>query len=296
MTSRVVVAADGWRLGCAVRAPEGVARGVAVLWPAMMCDARTLSRGDGGGVAGVLARAGWETWAVDFRGHGASGPLPAAGGVWSYDDLVYRDVPAVLAAAREAAAGRPVVVIGHSLGAHVSAASLAAGAARADAWVGVSANAWLPQLEPSVRVRWAKGAALAAFEAVSAACGRFPARAAGVGSADEATPYVSDLRRFWRTGRWGSADGHDDWLALAESLTLPRLSVLGVGDPLLARADAAVAWSRHLGPRGAEVWLVGDGRYGVAARPGHMDLLTDPRAAGWWDPLVDWLGRATSVG
>jgi predicted alpha/beta hydrolase len=294
MTSRVVVAADGWRLGCAVREADGERRGVAVVWPAMMCDARSLSRGDGGGVVGALARAGWEVWSTDFRGHGASGPLPSSGAAWSYDDLVYRDVPAVLSAARAEAGARPVVVVGHSLGAHVSAASLASGAATADAWVGVSANAWLPQLEPSARVRLAKGAALAAFEGVSAACGRFPTRALGVGSAEEATPYVRDLRRFWRTGRWGSADGRDDWLALARALTLPRLSVLGAGDALLARPDGAVAWSRHLGPRGAEVWLVGEGRYGVQARPGHMDLLTDARASGWWGSLIDWLARHTS--
>jgi hypothetical protein len=83
---------------------------------------------------------------------------------------------------------------------------------------------------------------------------------------------------------------------MAGALTLPRLSVLGAGDALLARPDGAVAWSRHLGPRGAEVWLVGDGAYGVEARPGHMGLLTDPAAAGWWSALVGWLARETSRG
>ena len=80
---------------------RGRARGVAVVLHAMMVDRRSMDRPTGAGLASTLASEGWEVWNADFRGHGGS-----VAAQWSYDDLVLRDVPALVAAAR--AAGGPV--------------------------------------------------------------------------------------------------------------------------------------------------------------------------------------------
>jgi pimeloyl-ACP methyl ester carboxylesterase len=63
----------------------------------------------------VLARHGYRQISYDARGHGQSEPAPPHGG-YSYGELV-ADVGAVL----DAAAGeRPVVLAGHSMGAHTA--------------------------------------------------------------------------------------------------------------------------------------------------------------------------------
>ena len=63
----------------------------------------------------VLARRGYRQISYDARGHGRSDPAPDHGG-YSYADLV-ADLDAVLAAE---AGDRPVVLAGHSMGAHTA--------------------------------------------------------------------------------------------------------------------------------------------------------------------------------
>jgi 3-oxoadipate enol-lactonase len=63
----------------------------------------------------VLARRGYRQISYDARGHGRSDPAPGRGG-YSYADLV-ADLDAVLAAE---AGDRPVVLAGHSMGAHTA--------------------------------------------------------------------------------------------------------------------------------------------------------------------------------
>lgn len=286
-----VVAPDGWSLGVERRG-EGGPRGVLLLLHAMMVDRRSMDRPAGAGLASHLAAAGWEVWLADLRGRGASGP-PAAQAGWGYDALVERDLPALLRAARGAAGRRPVVVVGHSLGGHVALAAVAGGAPAPDALVLVAANAWLADDEPRGLARAAKALTLRAFAVASRPLGRFPARALRAGPVDEPAEYVQDFLRFWREARWGTADGRVDWRHCR--VELPVLAVLGTGDALLARPDAAAAFVLAAAPR-AEVWLVGEGRYGVAGRPGHMALVTSAACAPWWDRLVAWLEAAVARG
>lgn len=281
-TDLCLQAPDGAKLGGVRWQPSGAPRGVVVLMHAMMVDHRSMDRGERG-LAAFLVGRGWEVWLVDARGRGRSnGPRD-----WSYDDLVQIDTPTVIHAARRASAGRPVVLVGHSLGGHVSAATIASGGPSPDAWVGVAANIWAPGDESRPHLRLAKGAVLAAFEGVAGLFGRFPSRLLGVGPADEAPTYIRDLRRPWVSGRWRDLGGRVAWDAGTAPFP-PALSVLGAGDVLLGRPDGAAAWATRCVP-GVELWTVGDGRYDVAGRPGHMGLITDPEAAGWWNHLDLWL-------
>ncbi len=273
-------------------------RAVILLLHAMMADRRSCDRPAGAGVASELARAGFDVINADFRGRGAAGPRPSEGARWGYDALVREDVPAWVGVAREVAArrgGAPVVVMGHSLGGHVSLASLAGGHTSVDAWVGLAANIWLRSLEPSRRYRLIKLGSIGLFAAVAAAHGHLPARRLRLGSADEAMPYAADLFRFVATDRWRSADGHEDWMQLAQRLTLPRLSLLATGDHLLGREAGARPWAQAAGATPAEVWRVGGGERGVAAHPGHMELVTDPAHRGWIPEVARWLDDTLSA-
>lgn len=286
--AHTTVAADGWCLGFTLHRPA-VSSGVVLLLHAMMADARSLDRPAGAGLASALARRGWTVATADLRGHGASGPLARDGGRWTYDDLVLRDLPALVAAVRARADG-PVVLSGHSLGGHVALAALGCGAVTADAAVLWSVNIWDADLEPDPLARAAKAASMGAFLHVSRPAGRFPARRLGIGPVDESGPYVRDLVRFWRQG-WHSADGRHDWTAGLGRLDLPVLSVLGAADALMARPAAAAAWARQV--RGAEVWVAGLGAHGVHGAPGHMALVTGPEVAAVADEVAGWLDRRT---
>jgi hypothetical protein len=50
--------------------------------------------------------------------------------------------------------------------------------------------------------------------ALAGRAGRIPARRLRIGSDDASARYVGDLFRGVTAGRWGSADGRDDTLAL----------------------------------------------------------------------------------
>jgi predicted alpha/beta hydrolase len=122
---------DGHVLRAMVREPERGQRlrGVAVLAHAMFARKSEWERG-GRGLSSFLNALGWRTIAFDFRGHGESGTGAAKGGRWTYEDLVARDLPAVVDGARARARGRRVIVVGHSLGGHVAAAAQASASSR----------------------------------------------------------------------------------------------------------------------------------------------------------------------
>lgn len=296
MTGELTVAtSDGWPLSVEVRAPAGAPIGVAVCLHAMMCDRRTLDRPRGAGLASALVRAGVEALLVDLRGHGRSarGARP-----WSYDDLVYRDIPAVLAAAAERHPGRPVALLGHSLGAHAGLAALIAGA-RAGASsppspaavVSLAGNLWLPQTEPDPARRAVKRAVMTTWGAVSRVVGRFPSRALRVGTDDEALPYVRQLVGFTTSGRWRSTSG-EDWLTGMRAVSAPVLSVTSVDDRWMCHPRSAAAWLA--GAPSVQHRVVGE-RAGDPRGVDHMGLATDRRMAPVHAEIAEWVRARLAV-
>jgi predicted alpha/beta hydrolase len=273
------------------RAAHGKPRGAALLLHAMMVDRRSMDRPPESGFGSRLAEHGFEVFLADFRGRGLSGPSVSKGGRWGYDDLVRYDVPAFVRAVRAQSPGLPVVVVGHSLGGHVTVASVAAGTCMPppDAIVGLSANVWMPGLETSLPRKMAKAASMAAFLAATRRHGRFPSREVGMGPVEEAAPYVEDLCRFWRTDRWESRDRIDDYLAGMGRVRVPMLSVIGRADRLMAHPAGAAGWARRVGAEGATTWLLGREDFGLTHDPGHMDLVTDVRSRPAWDAIAAWM-------
>ena len=290
-TSQRVRANDGWELDLLRVPAEGTAKGAALLAHAMMVDRRSMDRPSGGGFASHLARAGWDVYLLDVRGHGASGPRAEEGGRWTYDDIVQRDLPAAVAAVRERQEKGPVVVVGHSLCGHASPAADGCGfyPRPPDAHVLLSANMWLPRLEPSWWRRRKKAFTtwLASFLALS--FGRFPSRLIRMGPADEPRVYMEDIRRFWREDRWGSQDGQHDYLEGMQRVAGPVLSLVGAGDKLLAHPAGAANWACYLGPEKVDFRVLHRGSYGLEFDPDHMSLVTDLRARPAWDEVLRWM-------
>ncbi|MDF1562108.1 MAG: alpha/beta fold hydrolase [Deltaproteobacteria bacterium] len=295
------VTEDGWTLQLRRHAAAGEARAAVLCLHAMMVDGRTFER-RGEGLAATLGARGLLPLVADLRGRGGSGPPVERGGRWSYEGFAHQDLPALFAAAREAAPGLPLFVVGHSLGGHLAIAAVTRDPSLAPAgFVLLSTNIWLPSLDRHPLRRLERHAQMAVFDAVGVALDHFPSRRLKMGPIDEAAPYVNDLARFWWEDRWGSAPG-EDYLQAARAIEAPALCVFGRGDRLMAHEAGGRAWAARIGKEGAEVWLEGRAS-GLPFDPGHMEVLTDPRARPLWERLASWIlqrceapGRAPSPG
>ena len=278
---------DGWSLRADVHDPAGAPVGVAVLAHAMMARRTEFERPRGAGTAAMLVARGWRVVAFDFRGHGDSGPRAGEGARYGYDDLVARDLPAVCEFARSRARRTAVVLVGHSLGGHAALAAQGAGLVSFDGIVGVGANVWLRELDPS-RARWMlKRATLAAIVALCRPLGRFPARRFRLGSDDESRAACEDIERFARTGRWTSEDQRVDYLAGLEHVGIPVLQMVSDGDRLECTPDCGMRFIARCGG-GHQVIRVSAGDDG-GPPPDHMGLVTSGRAASAWDRVETWM-------
>ena len=277
-----VETADRWTLRGDRR---GAGPAVAVLGHAMFVDRRTLDRPSGEGLASELVAAGLEVLTFDARGHGQSGPGADTGASWTYDDVVRLDVPAMVAAARSLAGGRPVVLVGHSLIGH--AALIHAGlepARAADGIVALAPNLWAPHLEPSAPRRAAKAAALRAWSAITEAAGCFDPRPLRLGTTPEARGYVAQFRAMWERDRLESPDGEVDYeAALARALV-----------PVLAYSSDADRLFGHPGSVGRFLALMG--RAPVEHRrltldggaPSHAGFVTSTASRPIWRDIGSW--------
>jgi predicted alpha/beta hydrolase len=281
---------DGWSLRADVREPPSTPVGVIVLAHAMMARRSEFDRPRDAGLAELFAARGWLAVTFDFRGHGDSGPAPDQGGRYRYDDLVTQDLPAVCAFAREQAGRRKaVVVLGHSLGGHVSLVAQGTGAIRADAMIGVGASPWVPAFEPS-RVRWlAKRTLMEGFRALSRRVGHFPARTLRIGSDDISRGCVADFTRFARTGVWASRDGKVDYMAALGRVEVPVLQVVSEGDRLECPPACGERFAARC-PGLADVVRVTRADDG-GPPPDHMGLVTSGRVGTVWERVEGWARR-----
>jgi predicted alpha/beta hydrolase len=281
---------DGHALRADVRDPHRKKPvGVAVLAHAMFARRSEFERPEGSGLSRFLCQRGWRTIAFDFRGHGDSQTRASDGGSWTYDDLVFYDLPAVVECARARARGVPVIVVGHSLGGHVALASQGAHALEADGILAIAANVWMRSLEPS-RAHWAiKRGMLHLVDAVTAKRGYFPARALRLGSDDEASGYMRALVRFAREEAFATQDGKSDYAAGLRHVTVPVFSISSRGDWLNCRPVCAERMLRALG--GPKSFMTVEKSDDGSAPPGHMALVTTERALSAWAQGIAWLER-----
>jgi pimeloyl-ACP methyl ester carboxylesterase len=302
--------ADGWTLAVWHSPPE-VRR---FLEPVVLChglannhaffDVRPRS------LVAHLTALGFDCYAVDLRGAGASRPPDE--GPWSVtvDDHVLRDVPAVVALVTAEAGASQLLWVGHSLGGLVGlAASGGALAGHLKALVTIGSPAffsrrrglvWLLGLAQWLSPWGALGTGLVRL--VAPLAGRVPAPPLGSANLGNMTPEVQRLAAanvfapMWRgvlsqLADWihhdafRSLDGAVDYRAVVARLTAPVLVVGGSVDAL-APLPATEALS-ELVPAGHRQLA----RFGVAfghrADYGHGDLVLGRYADQEVFPVID---------
>jgi len=251
-----------------------------------------MDRPAGDGLASCLTRHGLSVHLADLRGHGRSGPTPREGADWGYDDIVFRDLPALVADARDRHPGLPVFLVGHSLAGHCGLAAAGCGAygdRPPDGHVLFAVNTWIRGMDTSAwrdMLRWRD---VQIFRLLTALWGYFPSRTVRMGPAEEAATYVSDLSRSFLSGRWGSADGAHDYYAGLARVRGPVLSLAGAADRLMAHPKFAEQWSAAMTGADLEFRVLGAGDLGLTADPGHMELVTDRGSTGVWDEVGRWI-------
>jgi pimeloyl-ACP methyl ester carboxylesterase len=111
---------DGWRIAIARRAP----RGQAWVPPVLLCHGLSANRGnlDFGverySISRALSEAGFDCFAIELRGHGASRPARKDASLrWTFDTYLKEDIPAALDDIRAATGSSRVHWVGHSQGA-----------------------------------------------------------------------------------------------------------------------------------------------------------------------------------
>ena len=249
-----------------VRAPAR--RGAVVCLHAMMTDGRYFGARRDGSFAAALAQAGLDVYVADFRGHGRSVPPRAGKDDWSFDDLVERDLPAIVEAVTAEAS--ELAILGHSLGGLVACAAIATRRIPAPRVLGLAATSvWLGETP-------ARRAVMAAYRGVAALFGRAPIRALRAGTADESRSYVDQLASWSSTGRWTSLSGAD-YLAQLAAIATPAFAFTGAGDWMCRPFDAGAIASRI--PTCEPLRIVGT-RHGDAIDPDHFQLFTRPELAG----------------
>ncbi|MBO9662738.1 alpha/beta fold hydrolase [Dokdonella sp.] len=171
--------------------------------------------------AHALAARGVAVALHEWRGIGSSDRRAGRASNWGYRELLAFDLPATLAAAREAFPGARLWLGGHSLGGQLAA--LYAGL-HADEHAGlllVASGAPYWRTFP-----WYRGIGVffAVAPWIAAVRGHFPGRRLGFGG-NEARGVIADWTRSGRTGRYAAAGLDEDLERRLSTLRLPILAL-----------------------------------------------------------------------
>jgi predicted alpha/beta hydrolase len=224
MTERVkvlITRSDSSRFSLDWCAPSEPQAPVFVLVPAMGVQARFYRS-----FAAALAATGCGVAVVEQRGHEETDrTVPGRRLDFGYAELA-DDLDAAVDLARARAPGTPLVVVGHSLGAHVACVSVARRPGTVDALVFVAAGSVHWRLWPRRFL-----ALTQAFVALAALVGHFPGQRLGF-AGREARGVMRDWGRLARTGRLTYGRPPTDAGRALAGLELPVLVVSIEGDTL----------------------------------------------------------------
>ena len=297
---------DGWRVALGRRLPGGPGRLPPVLLVhGVSTDRSCLDFGlERWSLAAHLARAGFDCYALDLRGHGDSRPAgPGAPRDWSFDTYLREDVPAALEAVRRASGQTRVLWVVHSLGGLLGMAACQAHPDRLAGLVALAAPAFLGHGGARHLASWSflfgilMNRFLARLLAPFAGFWQPPAADLAINFRNVERPVLrrflsnsvrgiprgvlSQLASWVRRDRFASVAGDVDYRAGLAACRQPALFVSAPRDGLAPPEVVRAAHQRWGGP--AELWDPG-GEYG------HTDLLLGRRAPEEVYPHIrDWL-------
>ena len=203
------------------------ARAIAVVIPAMGTPAGYYRR-----FAEALTAVGISVLLAEIPGTGDSRPRPARGRDYAYRDLYSVYLPELLRRAREAAPGLPLVLAGHSLGAHVSAMAVLTGTVDVAALV-MLAGGNIHYANWDGAHRWGIRLTGRVFAGLTYLFGYLPGRRLGFGGPQAAT-LIREWAQVIRSGRYDHATGGQPLNGRA-----PMLAIGFEGDMMAPRKSIA---------------------------------------------------------
>ncbi|SDG03621.1 Predicted alpha/beta hydrolase [Lentzea fradiae] len=175
-----------------------------------------------------VAATGSPVVVCDLRGHGGSTPGVSRASRFGQQELVAVDLPAAVAVTRREFPGRPVVLLGHSIGGQLGAAYLGRPEADVDGLALIASGTPHHRVYPRLRgLRVLLGTQTAAL--LGRAWGYFPGDRVGFGGRESAR-VITDWARFARTGRFAPAGADLDYEQAMSRVDLPVLVVSVEGD------------------------------------------------------------------
>lgn len=271
-------ARDGWDLACTLFSPPAgeTARSVLIVLPAMGAHARPYRF-----MAAALARKGHLVITVDPRGHGRSLPHPKRGIDYSIDDIITNDVAAVVAHARSSYPELSVILLGHSLGGHISALYTAQNPQDITALITLTTtHVYYRKLGlPSISL-------ILSFALLARLFGYLPGQYVGWGT-PMAKTQVLDWVRWGLTDCYSGSDGRNLEPAMA-ALEKPLLSIGFTDDRRLARPAGIDHFNALLPACPLTRWTLSPKELDVPAL-GHFEHLRTGEKV--WDRMDQWIRR-----
>ncbi len=296
---------DGWRIALGRCRPRVAARRPPVLLVhGIAMNRLAFEFGDGRhALAAHLARAGFDCFSIDHRGHGDSRRSLAARGAprrWNLDTYLREDVPAALETIRKTTGSDQVLWVGHSQGAILGMAACGLYPERIAGLVALAAPAHFDVQErlkklvllrlgalghlvrPAVRMLapfaglWHPAFAELAINARNVDPGLYR-RLLANGIENLEPGVLAQFAAFIREDSFRSMDGAVDYRAGVERCTQPALFVAAERDGIAPPSVVQAAHRRWAGPK----------RYLVIDRDfGHTDLLLGRSAPEVVFPMV----------
>lgn len=261
-------------------------------------DSKIFHSRSGKGFAPFLAKAGFDVFAPDLAGKGASRPKITKGFDHSQRDFLERDLNLYVDAIRRIHPDAPLRTVAHS-------------------WGGVLLLAWMARfakdisLGPAVffaskrrigvislrRLLMVDAVWTIAGIAATAVKGYLPAKAMKMGSDNEPAAFYKQVNRWVYSKKWKDAsDGFDYAAALKDTALPPVLYFAGKADKVLGYPKDVRTLMEETGAGNAKFVLLGI-KEGHQKDYGHIDLLTSKTCPDdHFSMAVEWLRGETITG
>jgi len=286
LTPMTVDTADGYPLAARLQASAGPPRAVALLVPAMAVPKEFYAP-----LGDWLAARGFDVLTFDFRGIGESAPQSLRG--FEADVLTWarQDCAAMLAAARERAAGRPVVWIGHSLGGQILAMTPGNESVTAAVTVASGVGYWRENAYPLRLYSWFLW--YFAAPVATALCGYFPGRALGM-VGDLPRGVIEQWSRWCRHPEYAVGVEGEAMRQLYRRVSLPLLSLSFTDDEYMSARNVEVLHGFYEMAR-RDLRRIAPRDLGMS-RIGHFGFFRPRAGERLWPGMLEWVERSLSAG
>lgn len=277
-----ITAADGTRLATRLYEAGRPARGVALIVAAMAVNQEFYA-----GLAAWLAAQGWEVVTFDCRGMGESAPPTLRG--FAADILTWarQDCRAALAYARERAAGRPLIWIGHSLGGQILAMTPGNEALAAVVTVASGVGYWRENAYPLRRYSWWVWHII--VPVATAFCGYFPGRRLRV-VGDLPKGVILQWSRWCRHPEYAVGVEGEPMRELYRKVRLPLLSISFTDDEYMSERNVAVLHGFYVNAHRV-LRRIAPADLGFR-RIGHFGFFRADVGERIWPSMLKWLDAA----